>query len=202
MEEAYTELYQEFLRLRSLCMRQAAMLHQLTTALQKQQGAAVSNRELDELTSIPVQCTQEILLHPHEKPVTAHNPAAQCGVDPLSRNAAIFSDLLAEDMSKLCMNATHQRKDGGKVEQKHLLTLDSSNPRQTRRPGGNSTLHPARVPVTVGLSLVGADHHQCGGVMMSDVALQSHVCDFCQAVFPGDTTTRGEFLRHLYTHVS
>lgn len=38
MEEAYRELYQEFIRLRSLCLRQAAMLHQLTTALQKQQG--------------------------------------------------------------------------------------------------------------------------------------------------------------------
>lgn len=38
MEEAYGELYQQFLRLRSLCLRQAALLHQLTTALQKQQG--------------------------------------------------------------------------------------------------------------------------------------------------------------------
>lgn len=38
MEEAYSELYQEFLRLRSLCLRQAALLHQLATALQKQQG--------------------------------------------------------------------------------------------------------------------------------------------------------------------
>lgn len=38
MEEAYSELYQEFVRLRSLCLRQAALLHQLTTALQKNQG--------------------------------------------------------------------------------------------------------------------------------------------------------------------
>lgn len=38
MEEAYNELYQEFLGLRSLCLRQAALLHKLTAALQKQQG--------------------------------------------------------------------------------------------------------------------------------------------------------------------
>lgn len=38
MEQAYSELYQQFLQLRSLCLRQAALLHQLTTTLQKQQG--------------------------------------------------------------------------------------------------------------------------------------------------------------------
>lgn len=38
MEEAYIELYQEFLRLRSLCLKQAALLHELTTALQKEKG--------------------------------------------------------------------------------------------------------------------------------------------------------------------
>lgn len=43
---------------------------------------------------------------------------------------------------------------------------------------------------------------QSDGLLMSDVAFQSHVCEFCQAVFPGDTTTRGEFLRHLCTHVA
>lgn len=41
MEEAYSELYQQFLQLRSLCLRQAALLHQLTTALQKKQGSYV-----------------------------------------------------------------------------------------------------------------------------------------------------------------
>lgn len=38
MEEAYNELYQQFLHLKSLCLRQAALLHQLSTAQQKQQG--------------------------------------------------------------------------------------------------------------------------------------------------------------------
>lgn len=189
MEEAYSELYQEFLRLRALCLRQAALLHQLTKALQKQQGATVPNGELSDLMSIPVQCTQKIPVYPHEKPKMAYNPAANVGT---------FSDLLTEDMSKLCMNVTHQRKDDGKVEQKHL----SSNPRQAGQPGRNRTLHSAGLPVTDSLSLDEAHQQLSGGVLMSDVALQSHVCDFCQAVFPGDTTTGGEFLRHLYTHVA
>lgn len=36
MEEAYSELYQQFLQLRSLCLKQAALLHHLAKALQEQ----------------------------------------------------------------------------------------------------------------------------------------------------------------------
>lgn len=38
MEEAYTALYQEFLRLQLLCLKQAEMLRQLTEVLRRQQG--------------------------------------------------------------------------------------------------------------------------------------------------------------------
>lgn len=38
MEEAYSELYQQFLQLRSLCLRQAALLHQLTETPHKQKS--------------------------------------------------------------------------------------------------------------------------------------------------------------------
>lgn len=37
MEEAYSELYQQFLHLRTLCLRQAALLHQLSKTLQEQE---------------------------------------------------------------------------------------------------------------------------------------------------------------------
>ncbi|XP_030276019.1 uncharacterized protein LOC115583378 isoform X2 [Sparus aurata] len=173
MEEAYSELYQEFLRLRSLCLRQAALLHQLATALQKQQGAALPNGEASDMMSIPVQCTQEIpaclLEYPQPLTATAHNAAAQCCVaDRLSRNVGTFSDLLAEDMSKLCMEG----------------------PRRTKMPGTDRPSLPNDLRTL------------SDGMLMSDVALQSNVCEFCQAVFPGDTTTRGEFLRHLYTHIT
>ncbi|XP_040014898.1 uncharacterized protein zgc:113184 isoform X2 [Xiphias gladius] len=219
MEEAYSELYQEFLRLRSLCLRQAALLHQLTTALRKQQGATVPNGDMCDMMSIPVQCTQEIPAYFHEKPrpltAAAHNLEAQCDFNRYSRNMGIFSDALVEDMSKLCVDLPLQRKGDGKLEQKvaPLLTLDSSrrrgassneskNPGQADHPSRDRTLHTARMPVSDTPSLVGDFFSQSGGLLVSDVALQSHVCDFCQAVFPGDTTTRGEFLRHLHTHIT
>ncbi|KAG8007926.1 hypothetical protein GBF38_013664 [Nibea albiflora] len=211
MEEAYSELYQQFLHLRSLCLRQAALLHKLTTALQKQQGAAVPNGELGDMMSIPVQCTQEIPTYLLEKPQsltdTAHGPAAQCG------NVGTFSDLLAEDMSKLCVDGPHQRKENQELVQniKPLFNLDSlkwqrapssasKNVPQADHHSRDRTMSTARMSAPC--CLVDDLQSQSDGMLMSDVALQSHVCDFCQAVFPGDTTTRGEFLRHLHTHVT
>lgn len=213
MEEAYRELYEQFVHLRSLCLRQAALLHQLTTALQKQQGATVPNGEMNDMMSIPVQCTQEIPEYPHEKPqpltATALNPAAKCGVDWLSRNVGTFSDVLAEDMSKLCVDGPHQKKQDQELAQNvaPLLSLDSmkwpaasssvsKNQLQADPLYRDRTMHTMRMPLTDSPSLLG------DGMLMSDVALQSHTCDFCQAVFPGDTTTRGDFLRHLHTHLT
>ncbi|KAF4093806.1 hypothetical protein AMELA_G00005930 [Ameiurus melas] len=43
---------------------------------------------------------------------------------------------------------------------------------------------------------------EAGGMLMSRITLHSQVCEFCHAVFPGHTTTRGDFLRHLTTHIS
>ncbi|KAM7005811.1 uncharacterized protein LKV04_002477 [Tautogolabrus adspersus] len=218
MEEAYSELYQQFLRLRSLCLRQAALLHQLTASQQSQQGIPVPHREND-MMSIPIQCSQEIPVCLHEKPqqhaVTAHNSAAQCYINEPSRNVETFSNLLAKDMSKLCLDLPPQRKEDGNFEQPvtPLLSEDSSRWQrasssfstklgQTDGFGGDRTMHTATMPVSEGPTLAGDFLCPSSGMLMSDVVLQSHVCEFCQAVFPGDTTTKGEFLRHLYTHVS
>lgn len=64
------------------------------------------------------------------------------------------------------------------------------------------TLSCPQLPATDRPLLTDGSLSHSDGLLMSDVALQSHMCDFCQAVFPGDTTTRGEFLRHLYTHIT
>lgn len=217
MEEAYSELYRQFLQLRSLCLRQAALLHQLSAALQKQQGGTVPNGDLGEMTSIPVQCTQEIPAYLQEKPqpLTArgHSSEAQCGISRPSQNAGTFSDLLAEDMSKLYVDVPCQRKEDGNLEQKvaPLKSLDpsrwqgassgvSGNAGRADHLSGDRMMH--MMLTTDGPSQVGACLSLSDGMLLSDVALQSHVCEFCQAVFPGDTTTRGEFLRHLYTHVN
>ncbi|XP_035518372.1 uncharacterized protein zgc:113184 [Morone saxatilis] len=217
MEEAYSELYQQFLQLRSLCLKQAALLHQLTTTLQKQQGNAAPNGELSDMTGM-VQFTQEIPTYFHIKPqpltATAHDPAAQHGVDRLSRNVETFSDVLADDMSKLCVDVPRQRNEDGELEQKvaPLLSMDSSKWRGASSSvsknvgadhlNGDRVMHTVRMPATDHPSMVCDFLCQSDQMLMSDVALQSHVCEFCQAVFPGDTTTRGEFLRHLYTHVT
>lgn len=203
MEEAYNELYQQFLCLRSLCLRQASLLHQLTAALQKQQGASVPNGELSDMMSIAVQCTHEIPAYPHEKPkpltAATQNPAAQCGTNRLSRNVGTFSDLLAQDMSKLCVDMT-----SAKAEQTEtfLLTLDSSESKNPGKDHLGRDMALCTAAVTDSPSLASDFMDQAGAPLMSDVALQSHVCEFCQAVFPGDSTTKGEFLRHLYTHVT
>lgn len=111
--------------------------------------------------SIPVQCTQEIPVYFREKPQPlTQNPAAQCGIDCLSSNMGTFSDLLAEDMSRLCMNAPHRRKGDGELELNvaPLLTLDSSrwqgassnelkNPGPADHPGRERTRHTVRVGV-------------------------------------------------------
>ncbi|XP_059183800.1 uncharacterized protein zgc:113184 [Centropristis striata] len=217
MEEAYNELYQQFLRLRSLCLKQAALLQELTAALQKQQAAtAVPNGELSDMTSIPVQCTQQIAACLHERPqplmATACSPSPPQGGNRLSRNAGTFPDLLAEDMFKLCVD---QRKEDRTLEQviAPLLSVDvtrcqgassnvSNHPGRAGHRHGNYTMQTVDMPTTHNPSPSGDLLSPPGGVLMSDVALQSHVCEFCEAVFPGDTTTRGDFLRHLYTHVT
>lgn len=218
MEEAYNELYQQFLRLRSLCLKQAALLHQLTTALQKQQGASIPNGEFSNVMSVPVQFTDEIPAYLLENPQTLTSvtqiPAAQCGADYFSRNTKSFPDLLADDMSKLCVDVPSQRKESVKAENKFplLLPLDSlgchgassneSRNSKQNHPAGDRTLHTIRMPVMDCCNLINDFQGGSGGAMLSDVALQSHICEFCQAVFPGHTTTRGEFLRHLNTHVT
>ncbi|XP_054883670.1 uncharacterized protein zgc:113184 isoform X2 [Poeciliopsis prolifica] len=213
MEEAYGELYQQFLRLRSLCLRQAAMLHQLTTALQKQQGVSVPEVEVSDLISIPVQCSHEVPAFLHEKPQpltsAGPDPTSPHGAEHASRNAGCASGVLAEGMSKLSMNMPCQRKQDVKTEMLNPFVFNTefskynadspsrTKPSEQNGPGERRAPCTAMVPMTDGGLL-----DLSGGAMMSDVAMHSHVCDFCQAVFPGDSTTRGEFLRHLHTHVT
>ncbi|XP_043979200.1 uncharacterized protein zgc:113184 isoform X2 [Gambusia affinis] len=213
MEEAYSELYQQFLRLRSLCLRQAALLHQLTTALQKQQGVSVPEVEVSDLISIPVQCSHEVPVFLCEKP----QPLTSAGPDPTPphgaqhafRNVGCASGVLAEGMSKLSMNMPGQRMQDVKTEmlnpfmfnterwKYHADSPSRSKPSEQNGPGECRAPCTAMMPMTDGDLL-----NLSGGAMMSDVAMHSHVCEFCQAVFPGDSTTRGEFLRHLHTHVT
>ncbi|XP_070405396.1 uncharacterized protein zgc:113184 isoform X2 [Nothobranchius furzeri] len=181
MEEAYNQLYQQFLSLRSLCLKQAALLHQLTTALQKQQGAPVLiGEEKSQLLKA----------------------AEQCRVDHPYRKVGTVSSLLAEDMSKLSMDTPSQvfmlTSDPSRYLGASSIKLKSDeNP-----PVEDKAQRTARMPMTGCSYQVDDLLNQAGAAMMSDVVLHSHVCEFCQAVFPGDSTTSGEFLRHLHTHIT
>ncbi|XP_041097597.1 uncharacterized protein zgc:113184 [Polyodon spathula] len=58
-----------------------------------------------------------------------------------------------------------------------------------------------KMPWTPGCQL-DSEVLQLGGILLSDVTLNSQVCEFCQAVFPSETTTRGEYLRHITAHIT
>lgn len=152
MEEAYKELYQQFLRLRSLCLRQAAMLHQLTTALQKHQGLCfdlimhatenqIFNLRLNHLFSGASVIAGEVggmnLVPSHDSPVYHYQHpqplvtdewkhAPPCGVSHAFGNQGAVSGLLADDMAKLSVDTTNQRKQNVKAENINPFCLDSS----------------------------------------------------------------------------
>lgn len=83
--------------------------------------------------SIAVQCAQHIPEYLQDKPEppsgTAHGPAALCGVKGLPGNVGTFSDLLAMDMSKLCVGGARQLKENQDFEQNvaPLRSLDFVN---------------------------------------------------------------------------
>ncbi|XP_037108795.1 uncharacterized protein zgc:113184 isoform X1 [Syngnathus acus] len=190
MEAAYRDLYQEFLRLRSLCLRQAALLHRLMTTLQMTKGAPNGD--------LTVERIQEVVAHFQGNPISAHKPAAQSDMYALPQNEST-SRILAEDMSSLSMKAPD-----GKAQQKMSLGQDPLINTFSSDPPSGGGSHPDSKRMSLSdRQFLGFDVPSIPGrFLMSDVALQSLVCDFCQAVFPGHTTTRGEFLQHLHNHVT
>ncbi|XP_061778537.1 uncharacterized protein zgc:113184 [Nerophis ophidion] len=171
MEDAYRQLHQEFVCLRSLCLRQAALLHQLIAAGQTEKG--------DPDGVLPVRCLQEI---PFQGPP---NPAPPSNLN--------LSRLLTEDLSKFCLKSSE-----GKIEDEKSSNQWSCDPRGAAE-GHQDSMRMLRTnPRTFTVDLPSLS----GRLQTSDVTLQSDVCDFCQAVFPGHTTTRGDFLQHLHNHVT
>ncbi|XP_066528683.1 uncharacterized protein zgc:113184 isoform X1 [Hoplias malabaricus] len=211
MEEAYTALYQEFLRLQALCLKQAAMLQHLTEALRRQQGLTpVSNGELEDLVSIPVQCTDddhENLNYPHvcaqaaqTQPLTLHT-GGNTDISPVT--GAMYSLQLdtipgetrlknQDKMLSVESQTQNEAPESSIVEelrQAEEKWHSSQPPKHARRPWSSSFLNSEILS-------------QAGGLQVSGFTLQSQVCEFCHAVFPGHTTTAGDFLRHLTTHTS
>ncbi|XP_012680323.1 uncharacterized protein zgc:113184 isoform X2 [Clupea harengus] len=216
MEDAYTALYQEFLRLRSICLRQATMLQHLTEGLKIQQG---SNGDSENLVSGPVQCPQNDLINffsdTHGLMVHRQAPDQSAEMNT-THGDGVTTDLLATGVDLLQL--THPQPQA-------LMGANAvSDPEGSLNPHG---FNPPKMPPSIIDDLKRAEQQWAenniprerrpwssssfldsewlsltGGRAMSRVTLQSQVCEFCQAVFPGHTTTRGEFLRHLTSHIT
>ncbi|XP_048029166.1 uncharacterized protein zgc:113184 [Megalobrama amblycephala] len=207
MEEAYAALYQEFVRLQSLCLKQAAMLKHLSDTVQRQQGLATAPARIFEN---PCHFTEEKmghLLHPAEchesqrlnlaethilNSQSAHDLShIDRGLDKLHLNLDMLDLKQGSHDNAVFHNPVKTPENSAwddlrKVEQHYHANQTSQ---RLRRPWSSSFLDSELVS-------------QAGGLFMSGVTLQSQVCEFCHAVFPGHTSTRGEFLRHLTTHMT
>lgn len=219
MEEAYAELYREFIRLRSLCIKQAAMLQKLTEAQHSHKGVSAPIYSLKDMESIPVQCKQAsaglpISVGTKSPRTTEQKPDANHAVAPSSCVATAL-EYPPNDMGGLnlqIMNLSVEEREMKKAPT--LLTLEPPGfngaltfSKVFRNPGEVDPLSGDEeklqlIPRTCESFLTSGFQSQVGGMLMSELALQSQVCEFCQAIFPGQTTTRDEFLQHLHTHIT
>ncbi|XP_073681723.1 uncharacterized protein [Garra rufa] len=208
MEEAYAALYQEFVRLQSLCLKQAAIIQHLSDTIQQQQGLATAPARN---FAKPFQCTEENSKHRlhsqecHEQeslrhPIGPHILGPQTGNDfshidrglnQLHFNLDVPDQKQGNHDKAVFHNPVETTENSAwddlrRAEQQHYANQTSQ---RLRRPWSSSFLDSELVS-------------QAGGLFMSGVTLQSQVCEFCHAVFPGHTSTRGEFLRHLTTHMT
>ncbi|KAJ8358541.1 hypothetical protein SKAU_G00150660 [Synaphobranchus kaupii] len=225
MEQAYEDLYREFLRLRSVCLKQAALLHHLTEALAQQKAAASApNAGPRAPTAVPILKkhgrTSEGCAQAMARLLPSAGQNKSCTAAAGDGRAA---DVIARGTDRL-------QCEGRGTEAHRAATMGPLVPpglnREPAPPGGSGdALRPEqqlrevfykaindfdapdgttrrRKPLWMFSSFLDSEMiSQGGGLMMSEVALHSQVCEFCQAVFPGNTTTRGEFLRHLTAHI-
>nr|XP_006629393.1 PREDICTED: uncharacterized protein LOC102691194 [Lepisosteus oculatus]XP_015199650.1 PREDICTED: uncharacterized protein LOC102691194 [Lepisosteus oculatus]XP_015199651.1 PREDICTED: uncharacterized protein LOC102691194 [Lepisosteus oculatus]XP_015199653.1 PREDICTED: uncharacterized protein LOC102691194 [Lepisosteus oculatus]XP_015199654.1 PREDICTED: uncharacterized protein LOC102691194 [Lepisosteus oculatus] len=250
MEEAYEELYQQFIRLRDICLQQAALLQRLTSAQGRPSASSTAPRaDSGAPASIPVQCTErERRLIEGPFPQTPAVAAVTTAPPPgqtrrCSPGVGANGDdhcLLLERIPRLQLGT---RQQAGVPDPTQLATVphgpdgmgDNLMKRVTAPSGGagwspqaDEWAGPSQFYNATGAlcsteantedqqtraeriskmpwmmsSFLDSDLLSRGGLLLSEVTLNSQVCEFCQAVFPSDTTTRGEFLRHLTAHVT
>ncbi|KAG5836271.1 uncharacterized protein zgc:113184 isoform X1 [Anguilla anguilla] len=235
MEEAYEELYREFLRLRSLCLKQAALLRHLTQALAQQKAAAAApNADPRGPGAVPILCTEDKRGSTTEDWAQAMArllpSAGQTRASTAAAGDGRAADVIAGGMDRLQLGSAEECRG---TETHRAATMGPSvSPGLNREPappdGPGDELQPEqqlrelfykavggingfdagdgttqrRKPLWMFSSFLDSEMlSQGGGLMMSEVALHSQVCEFCHAVFPGNTTTRGDFLRHLTAHI-
>uniref|UniRef100_A0A8C9SQJ0 TRAF family member-associated NF-kappa-B activator-like n=1 Tax=Scleropages formosus TaxID=113540 RepID=A0A8C9SQJ0_SCLFO len=168
MEEAYAELYREFLHLRSICMKQAALLGQLMETVKRLQGHS-------HFCCKCICCFK--IKYNHSVFLTTTLPVALSSFGVASLLCHLLPLVFFSHYSPSLLPSSS-------------ASLAPQLPLPTQGPWMNSSFLNSEM-----LS-------QAGGFLMSEAALHSQVCEFCHAVFPGSSTTMGEFLRHLNTHIT
>ncbi|KAG7280501.1 hypothetical protein CRUP_022030 [Coryphaenoides rupestris] len=126
-----------------------------------------------------------------------------------------FSALLVEDMGKLGLHVPEQRKTKTEAgaESPHAAPPASRGPAEPGAASAQAHLRgesmqsygtaPGQLPSwACGPLLDSSVRSLNDGAFLSEVELQSQVCEFCHAIFPGNTATVGEFLRHLHMHIT
>ncbi|XP_050959920.1 uncharacterized protein zgc:113184 isoform X1 [Labeo rohita] len=207
MEEAYAALYQEFVRLQSLCLKQAAIIQHLSDTIQRQQGLATIPARNFEKPCQSIEENSGHLLHPKE----CHEQELRHPTGPHILDSQTGNDLSHIDRG---LNQLHFNLDVPDQKQGNRDKAEFHNPVETTENSAwddlrrveqhyyaNQTSQRLRRPWSSSF-LDSELVSQAGGLFMSGVTLQSQVCEFCHAVFPGHTSTRGEFLRHLTTHMT
>ncbi|KAJ3602112.1 hypothetical protein NHX12_029871 [Muraenolepis orangiensis] len=134
-----------------------------------------------------------------------HHPAA---------GATTFSELLVDEMGKLGLNVTQQTKTNTKQEEqsprpsssvlRSLASSGADSHEAPQRKEGRAMQSDGMASQAKWAYIPSWDNSLSSGsgIFMSETELQSQMCEFCHAIFPGQTATRGEFLRHLYTHIN
>ncbi|XP_028647691.1 uncharacterized protein zgc:113184 [Erpetoichthys calabaricus] len=232
MEEAFMQLYDQYVQLRALCLRQAELLSRISASRDLHNGLLTKDADMKTPTSLPVQCSdvghgcsKRAFPQPGAPLSRSPAPGFVAAAPPYAQHPAAMaeSSTLTNGVKALEIHPP-ERKGHPTSAGPSCLCEGSRTQEPLGCPGGGGTWQsapekpsedhlmqreaektqhgsPNQTHWTPGYHL-DSDLLSRGGLLLSDITLNSQVCEFCQAVFPSDTTTRGEYLRHITAHIT
>uniref|UniRef100_W5MA96 Uncharacterized LOC102691194 n=1 Tax=Lepisosteus oculatus TaxID=7918 RepID=W5MA96_LEPOC len=209
MEEAYEELYQQFIRLRDICLQQAALLQRLTSAQGRPSVHGTGEAPHRGPLSPDPCCGSSDDGAPSWPDEEVQPRGQQAGVPDPTQLATVphgpdgMGDNLMKRVTAPSGGAgwSPQADEWAGPSQFYNATGALCSTEANTEDQQTRAERISKMPWMMS-SFLDSDLLSRGGLLLSEVTLNSQVCEFCQAVFPSDTTTRGEFLRHLTAHVT